>query len=344
VEFDYGLEPGILNDVCFMLFDFNEAGRPGDWEKDAHQRKVPRTATGALAEEVWFAQDAQRVLISDPLERSALALRVRLISERRYRPSQLFLWDPVRAVERRVMQAGEDSLGPFFDLNLAADEQSFLHFKLIGRLGGEFTDFETDFAKRLWSAKDGPEIWTHGDAAEIASAVPEKKKLLVHFRQELSQRAQLRYWQDNSDFSADVEGNLDASGWATYEAALYTGLGYGLQFRNPAANPEWESREAIRRVNIRQGSEIWTLEGDSAIFDAEPQRNQQLDLSIVSTCSAPSPKTRAPSPPCSAREAVCSRLGQSGTGRDRPVPRGRRRWADHGFHLSACCHFAQVPR
>jgi hypothetical protein len=91
VEFDYGLEPGILNDVCFMLFDFNEAGRPGDWEKDAHQRKVPRTATGALAEEVWFAQDAQRVLISDPLERSALALRVRLISERRYRPSQLFL-------------------------------------------------------------------------------------------------------------------------------------------------------------------------------------------------------------------------------------------------------------
>ncbi|MET0254114.1 MAG: hypothetical protein ABW214_08775, partial [Terrimicrobiaceae bacterium] len=281
VEFDYGLEPGILNDVCFMLFDFNEAGHPGNWENDAHQRKVPRNASGALAEEVWFAQDAQRVLTADPRERAELALKVHLISQRRYRPSELFLWNPVTDVGRRVAQAGEDNLGPFFHLNLAGDEQSFFHFRFIRRVNGDFTGFEPDFAHRLWSAEDGPEIWTHGDAAEIASAVPEKKRLLVHFRQELSQKAQLHYWQDNSDFSADVEGILDASGWATYEAALYTGLGYGLQFRNPAANAEWESREAIRRVNIRHDSEIWTLEGDSAIFDAEPQRNQQLDLSIV---------------------------------------------------------------
>ena len=76
---------------------------------------------------------------------------------------------------------------PFFDLNLAADEQSFFHFKFIRRVDGEFTGFEPDFANRLWSAEDGPEIWTHGDAAEIASAIPERKTLLVHFRQELSQ-------------------------------------------------------------------------------------------------------------------------------------------------------------
>ncbi len=281
VEFDYGFEPGILNDVCFMLFDFNEAGRPGNWEKDAHQRKLPRSAGGALAEEVWFAQDTQRVLTSDPLGRSALALKLHLISRSRYRPSELFLWDPVKGAERRIAQAGEDDLGPFFDLNLAADEQSFFLFKFIRRVDRDFTGFEPDFANRLWSAEDGPEIWTHGDAAEIASAIPQKKTLLVHFRQELSQRAQLHYWQDNSDFSADVEGNLDASGWATYEAALYTGLGYRLQFRNPGADAEWESREAIRRVNIRRDSEIWTLEGDSAIFDVEPQRSMQFDLTIV---------------------------------------------------------------
>ena len=113
VEFDYGFEPGILNDVCFMLFDFNEAGRPGNWEKDAHQRKLPRSAGGALAEEVWFAQDTQRVLTSDPLGRSALALKLHLISRSRYRPSELFLWDPVKGVERRIAQAGEDNLGPF---------------------------------------------------------------------------------------------------------------------------------------------------------------------------------------------------------------------------------------
>ena len=62
VEFDYDLEPGILNDVRFMLFDFNEAGHPGTWENNDHQREVPRGPAGELAEEVWFAQDAQRVL------------------------------------------------------------------------------------------------------------------------------------------------------------------------------------------------------------------------------------------------------------------------------------------
>ena len=186
-----------------------------------------------LAEEVWFGQGAQRVLTSDPLGRSALALKVHLISQRRYRPSQLLLWDPVRKVERRVAQAGEDNLGPFFDLSLGPDEQSFFHFRFIRRVGGEFTGIEPDFANRLWSAQDGEEIWTHGDAAELASALPEKKKLFVHFRQELSQPAQLHYWQDNSDFSADVIGTLEPSGWTTYEAALYTGLGTACSFAIP---------------------------------------------------------------------------------------------------------------
>ena len=212
MEFEYGLEPGILNDVCFMLFDFNEAGHPADWEKDSHQRKVPRNAAGALADEVWFAQDAQRVLISDPLQRSLSALKVHVISQTRYRPSQLFLWDPIRGIERRISQAGEDNLGPIFDLNLAADERSFFLFKFIRRVDGDFTGFEPDFANRLWSAEDGSEIWTHSDAAEITSAVPQKRKLLVHFRQELAQRPQLHYWQDNSDFSEDIDGSVDPSG------------------------------------------------------------------------------------------------------------------------------------
>ncbi len=123
----------------------------------------------------------------------------------------------------------------------------------------------------------------HSDAAEIASAEPKKKKLLVHFRQEVSQPAQLRYWQDNSDFSADVDGTTDGSPWVTYEAALYHGLGYGLQFHNPSlsATAEWESPEAIRKISVSGDAEIWTLEGDAAVFDAEPQRSQQLDLAIV---------------------------------------------------------------
>ena len=283
VEFEYGLEPGILNDVRFMLFDFNKAGHPGTWENDDHQRKVPRSSAGELEEELWFAQDAQRVLTSDPLQSSAPTVKVHLISQTRYRPSRLFLWDPATRAERRVSASGEDHLGPFFDVSLAGDEQSLVLLKFIRRVDGAFKGLEPDFANRLWCAADGPEIWTHSDAAEIAIAEPSKKKLLIHFRQEFSQRAQLHYWQDNSDFSADVDGIAWASQWTTFEAALYTGLGYGLQFRNPGlgAKAEWESPEAIRRINIRENTEIWTIEGDSAIFDVEPQRNQRVDLAIV---------------------------------------------------------------
>ena len=79
VEFEYGLKPGILNDVRFMLFDFDEAGQPGTWEKDDHQRKVPRSVAGELPDEIWFSQDAQRVLTSDPLRGSLAAVRVHLI-------------------------------------------------------------------------------------------------------------------------------------------------------------------------------------------------------------------------------------------------------------------------
>ena len=66
----------------------------------------------------------------------------------------------------------------------------------------------------------------------------------------------------------------------TYQAALYTGLGYGLQFHNPGlgAVAEWESPEAIRRINIRADTEIWAIEGDSATFDVEPQRNQLIGI------------------------------------------------------------------
>src|SRR5262245_21522713 len=116
VEFEYGLEPGILNDVCFMLFDFDQAGHPRSWEKDEHQRKVPRGAAGELAEEIWFAQDLQRVLISNPLASPLSAIKVHLISRTRYRPSQLFLWDPAMRTARRFSATGEDQLGPIFDV------------------------------------------------------------------------------------------------------------------------------------------------------------------------------------------------------------------------------------
>ena len=145
VEFEYGLEPGIFNDVCFMLFDFNEAGHPDGWEKDEHQRKVPRGPTGDFASEVWFAQDAQRVLTSDPRQNSAPAVRMHVISQTRYRPSQLFLWDPATRVERRVSMSGEDSLGPFFEVNLTGDECFFFLFKFIRRVGGAIQRLRTGF-------------------------------------------------------------------------------------------------------------------------------------------------------------------------------------------------------
>ena len=284
-EFDYDFEPSVLEDICFMLFDHTLEGNPGEFEKPEHQRKLPRQPDGDYPSAVWFVQGTQRVLDFDPRADTRADLTVHLISRTRFRPSQLFLWDSLSNRSQRIDAAGEDQLGPVFHLNLEAQERQFFSFKFI-RKNPEtqrIEIFEPDFANRLWTARDGGEIWTHSEAAEISGAEPQMKNLRVHFRQQLSAPPKLRYWQHNSEFAADAEPSGSSGDWLLFQPQIYTRLNYGLQFWNPdlPAETRWEHSEAARAIRIEGDQEIWTLEGDAKIFYQEPQRNVSIELVVA---------------------------------------------------------------
>ena len=95
----------------------------------------------------------------------------------------MYLWDPVTGDHRRIAQTGLDRLGPVFDIALQPPERSFFNFKFIRQQDGAFTEFEPDFANRWWVADDGTEIWMHSGTAAIAHAVPETRRLKLHYRQ-----------------------------------------------------------------------------------------------------------------------------------------------------------------
>jgi 1,4-alpha-glucan branching enzyme len=285
VTFEYDMEPQITHETRFMLFEFTEQGAPGDYEKDEHQRVLPRQDDGTYPAAVWFAQGANRVLLSDPMQGGLDHLTVHLISQSRYRPSQLYRWDAASGASRRVDQAGLDAVGPYFELDLHGQDRSFFLFKFIRRGDeGQFSAFEPDFANRLWASTDGGEVWTHSEAAEVAPLLPQKRALRVHFRQELSETPRMRVWQDNSDYEVDVDGTPDGPGWTVFSTDVYTGIGYGFQFWNPG-RPEssrWEHPEARRMgVRIRAETDFWTLEGDRTLFSADPSRDRTLELQVA---------------------------------------------------------------
>src|SRR5436190_19816658 len=64
-EFNYDLEPGVQESVCFMLYDYTAAQQPGEFEKNEHRRTLPRNADGTFGD-VWFVQGSGRALDYDP--------------------------------------------------------------------------------------------------------------------------------------------------------------------------------------------------------------------------------------------------------------------------------------
>ena len=118
VEFQCDLNSATMQNVCFMLFSFNENGSPGEFENDAFQRELPRAPSGQFPDAVWFASGHRRVVLADPLLATQSTLRVHLISQTRFRPAEMYSWDPVSGVNRRISQSGLDALGPVFDVNL----------------------------------------------------------------------------------------------------------------------------------------------------------------------------------------------------------------------------------
>jgi hypothetical protein len=296
VDFDYDFEPHIQQEVCFMLFDHTPEGHPGEFEKSEHQRKLPRHPDGSYPNAVWFVQGSGRVLEFDPRADTRTRLQVHLISRSRFRPSRLFLWNAVTNLSRIIELEHEDHLGPVFDLALEGRERSFFTFKFIRKNPdtGEMDIFEPDYANRLWTARDGTEIWTHSEAAEITGAEPGKKTLRIHFRQELTAPPKLHFWQHNSDFDAHAEPCAGANGWLTFQAPIYTHLNYGFQFWNPElpASARWEHPEAVRALRIEADQQIWTLEGDSKIFFHEPKPDIPIHLILAE--KAPSCRLEGP--------------------------------------------------
>ena len=141
VEFQCDLDAATSEQVRFMLFSFKDDDSPGKFEKDAHQREVPRLESGQFPAAVWFAQDASRVVVQDPRVNTQNSLRVHLISQSRFRPGEMYLWYPVTGDHRRVAQTGMDDLGPIFEIDLQPQERSFFNFKFIRQKDVGFEDF-----------------------------------------------------------------------------------------------------------------------------------------------------------------------------------------------------------
>ncbi len=286
VEFQCQLHQSTDQQVRFMLFSFKN-DKPDDFENDNHQRELPPLASGQFPDSVWFAEGASRVVAQDPRQNTQTKLRVQLISQSQYRPGQLYLWDPVTGHNRRVSQSGiDDDLGPYFDLDLGAGEQSFFNFKFIRKEKGKFTDFEPGVANRWWVADDGTKIWMHSGTAAVSRTLPDQHRLTIHYRQQFDRLATMRLWAENGDYQSDVAGVPGSDGWTTYETSAYTHLPYGCLFWNPgmSKDEQWEHREAKRRhITITEDSQWWTLEGDSKLFDARPSANVQLDLQIANS-------------------------------------------------------------
>lgn len=286
VEFQCELNAAVSEQVRFMLFAYQDDGSPGTFEPDDHQRELSRLASGEFPDAVWFAQGASRVVDRNPRLNSQSDLRVHLISQSRFRPGEMYIWDPVRGQNRRIPQSGLDELGPVFDVALEPQERSFFSFKFIRQQDGAFTEFEPDFANRWWVADDGTEIWMHSGTAAVSRAVPEQKRLTMHYRQAFEGLATMRLWAENGDYMTDIAGLAGDDGWTTYEADLFAHLPYGCQFWSPGTHigEQWEHSEAKRHhLTIVRDSELWTFEGDSMLFDVQPARDVQLDLTVANT-------------------------------------------------------------
>jgi 1,4-alpha-glucan branching enzyme len=269
-----------------------------DWEKPEHRKTFPRGAQYQFPDDLWLAHGAARVLAENPFTASRDRVRLHLITSARYRDGQLYVWSPHRP-DRRVAAAGVDADGPYFDLDLDGRDRHLFLFKFMKVSG----DLEPDYANRLWSARDGGEIWVHSESAPISSRPPVKDTLVVHSLFPVGAAdAELHVWQEHSDFAQTSPGSPVEDGWMRFEQPIYTELPYRFMFRNAGVQPEWEHPEARRNVFLRDGATwtidgdgserqlgpggAWTLEGDHEVFGAKPRADKEVVLEIAAAAPA----------------------------------------------------------
>jgi 1,4-alpha-glucan branching enzyme len=281
--FSCALDASVPADVHFKLYDRQEDDSPSDrWEAGEHNRVVLRGDSGTLPEQVWFAQGSSRVLLDDPMFQGTNQVRIHLITANRYRDGLLLMWAADGQAKRKLAADGLDEFGPYWDVPLQGRERHLFNFKFLRPSGGGERD-EPDFANRVYASQDGPEVWTHSEGRDVATASPVKKMLTVNFQQQgdFAQLATMHLWQESSDFATDVAGQ-PAGSWMQYQFPIYGGLPYRFKFLTDPVRDSlrWEHDQATRSVVLRDDRTCWTLEGDAHLFDAEPVPDRLVEIRV----------------------------------------------------------------
>ena len=287
-EFEYtGAEP-LDERTRFMLLNRRtEGGRDlqDRYENEAHIRRLTPVTDGTLPSHVWFVQGSARVTDSDPEATSERdSVRISLLTASRYLESDLYILGG--GADERLPPSGTDTTGPYWDLQgLQGRRRRFFMFKFVRR-NPPPDHFEPDYANRLWIAADGGTVWTHSESLRLLPAAPVREQLAVHFRQELpaANAPRLQVSEPHSGFYEPVVGEDDAAeGWTVHKVLLFTGFDYELRFRNMGLPEElqWERAEVGRRLSFTGAADVWTLEGDPAVFNAPPARDRTVTLQIV---------------------------------------------------------------
>jgi 1,4-alpha-glucan branching enzyme len=266
------------------------------WEAAEHAKTLPRTRGYRFPDALWCAQGAARMLARDPFARARDAVRIHLITARRYRGGRLFLWapdTPGRFVD--ALPAPDADGWPCFDVALQGRERHLFLFKFVGAAG----EYEPDYANRLWCAHDGGEIWAHSRSASISRRRPRLRPLTVRLLDGGAPAAAplLHLWQEDSDFVADLDGRRQPDGAMHYALSLYSERPYRFLFRDDSLEPAWEHDEAQRTVMLREGRAwtwrgdgrplplgddgVWTLAGDHHLFGRPPLAEAEVVVELA---------------------------------------------------------------
>lgn len=269
------LDHQIHENVHFKLFAGDE------WEKDDHNRLLPRQDQYRFPADVWLVQGTNRVLTRDPFTVGHDEVVVHLVTARKYRNGSLFLWTPGSPGTSHPA-VGEDEDGPIFRLSLAGRHRHLFAFTFVDKNGA----FEPDYANKLWNAHDGTEVWVHSQTAHLASSRPVRRRLTVSLvsQDTTASWPEMHLWQADSDFAVDIAAEAQGEGVFRYRCELYTGRPYGFTFFRPASAGgarEWENSEAQRTIILDDAKEVWTIEGDHQLFERAPVADRVVVVTVA---------------------------------------------------------------
>jgi 1,4-alpha-glucan branching enzyme len=269
--------------ITFKLFAWDETiTNETEWESDAFNRTVRITLGEKLPDQLWFCEGSSRVLLADPFAESHSKVRVHLITKAKYLEARLHLWTPSLGNRVPVKRSGIDEFGwPYYDVTLDGDLCNAFNFMF--NVPNKLSEHPSD--NRTWTSADGAEIWTHSEAPDIISSVPDKRSLTIRVRHSFPHdNVRLHIWQNGHGYAEDVTGIVDqATGWITFaKDGLFTGIPYGMMLvATENGKDVWEHGDARRWFTLNGSREFWTFEGDNTLFGTEPQRKQVFTIKIA---------------------------------------------------------------